>query len=318
MTRLVDDLLDVSRITRGKIELRPERVTLAEVVEAAAEASRPLVHERQQTLTIAVPAEPIYLDIDPARIAQVLSNLLNNAAKFTPEHGQIWVSGELVGAQVELRVRDTGVGLTAEMLPRIFDMFTQVDSSLERSQAGLGLGLTLVQSLVALHGGMVRAQSGGPEQGSEFIVTLPVAGAAAPTRTSPRTDLEKTAPMRNFRILVVDDNKDAADSLAKLLRMVGHELRTAYDGMEALNAAAAFLPDVVILDIGLPKLNGYDVARRLKSERGPSAILIAVTGWGQESDRRRSSEAGFDHHVTKPVKFADLKSLLASLDLPTP
>ena len=310
MTRLVDDLLDVSRITRGKIELRKERVELAAVIDSAVEASRPLIEKRGHELTVEVPPQPIHVAADPTRLAQVLSNLLNNAAKYTDQGGRIWLTAARQGDDALIRVKDTGAGIPAGMLQRIFDMFTQVDHTLERSEGGLGIGLTLVQRLVEMHGGTVEARSDGPGQGSEFIVRLPVALEAelSPTaagQTSP-------APVAR-RILVVDDNRDAADSLGMLLRMIGNEVHTAYDGLEAVGAAATFQPDVIVLDIGLPKLNGYEAARQIRAQQGAGMVLIALTGWGQEEDRLRSKEVGFDHHITKPVEFSTLKKLLAEV-----
>ena len=232
------------------------------------------------------------------------------------EGGHIWLAVERVSGQVLIRVKDTGVGIPAEMLPRIFDMFMQVDHSLERSQGGLGIGLTLVRRLVELHGGTVQALSEGPGKGSEFVIALPVADAAKViVPHAARDDSDKFCSSLALRILVVDDNKDAADGLGKLLRMLGHDVQTAYDGPEALAIAAKFHLDVAILDIGLPKLNGYQVAHRIKENQGKRVILIAVTGWGQENDRRRSKQAGFDHHLTKPIEFADLTKLLASLEI---
>jgi PAS domain S-box-containing protein len=313
MTRLVDDLLDVSRITKGKIELRKERVELAVVVNSAVEASRPLIEKWGHELTVTIPPQPIQLEADPIRMVQVLSNLLNNAAKYMDQGGRIWVIAERQSDHVLIRVKDTGIGIPTETLPRIFDMFTQVDHSLKRSEGGLGIGLTLVQRLVEMHGGTVEARSDGPGKGSEFVVRLAVAvevkgqgpqGAAC--------DREKGAASARRRILVVDDNRDAADSLGMLLLMMGNEVYTAHDGLEAVGAAAAFQPDVVLLDLGLPKLNGYEAARRIREQDGGTDIvLVAVTGLGQEEDRRRSKEAGFDHHMTKPVEFAALQKLLA-------
>jgi signal transduction histidine kinase len=313
MTRLVDDLLEVSRITKGKIELRKERIELAVVVNSAVEASRPLIEKWGHELTVTIPPQPIQLEADPTRMAQVLSNLLNNAAKYMDQGGRIWVIAERQSDHVLIRVKDTGIGIPTEMLPRIFDMFTQVDRSLGRSEGGLGIGLTLVQRLVEMHGGTVEARSDGPGKGSEFVVRLAVAvevkgqgpqGAAC--------DREKGAAPARRRILVVDDNRDAADSLGMLLRMMGNEVHTAHDGLEAVGAAAAFQPDVVLLDLGLPKLNGYEAARRIREQDGGTdMMLVAVTGLGQEEDRRRSKEAGFDHHMTKPVEFAALQKLLA-------
>ncbi len=311
MTRLVDDLLDVSRITRGRIELRQERVELLAIVDSAVEASRPLIDKLGHELTVTLPPEPIPLEADLTRLSQVLLNLINNAAKFMAGPGRIWVTAERESHWVRIRVRDTGIGIPREMLPRIFDLFTQVDRSLERSKGGLGIGLTLVKRLVEMHGGSVEAHSEGLGQGSEFVVRLPVAVAVA--GEGPRGGAAEEAGVASVkrRILVVDDNRDSADSLTLLLSMLGNEVHTAYDGQEAVEAAAAFQPEVVLLDIGLPKLNGYEAARRIREQAGgPHRVLIALTGWGQEEDRRRSKEAGFDHHLTKPVDFDDLKKLL--------
>jgi PAS domain S-box-containing protein len=309
MTRLVDDLLDVSRITRGKIALRKERVELTAVVGSAVESSRPLIEKWGHELTVTLPQEPIYLEADPTRIAQVLLNLLNNAAKYTEQGGRIALTAERDGGAVLLRVKDSGVGIPREMLPHVFEMFTQVDRSLERSQGGLGIGLTLVRNLVQLHGGTVWAHSDGPGKGSEFVVRMSV--ARAPQDRGPQTAGGPAAAPARTRILVVDDNRDSADSLAMLLRLTGHEVHVAHDGLEAVGGAEVFRPDVVLLDIGLPKLNGYEVARRIRRERGDGVVLIALTGWGQEEDRARSKEAGFDHHLTKPVDLDALQELLA-------
>ncbi len=315
MARLVDDLLDVSRITRGKIELRKERVELAAIVRSAVEASRPLIENRGHELTVTVPSQPIHLEADPTRLAQVLLNLLNNAAKYMDRAGRIWLTAERAGDEVVIRVRDTGIGIPAEMLPRIFDLFTQVDRSLERAEGGLGIGLTLVRRLVEMHGGTVEAHSEGPGRGSEFVVRLPIAGPAEdrePQGAAGGGD-EAAAPAAR-RILVVDDNQDAAESLGMLLRALGHEVRTAHDGLEAVRAVPDFRPDVVLLDIGMPKLNGYEAARQIREQPGGAAlVLVALTGWGQEEDRRLSHEAGFDHHMTKPVELADLQKLLAEV-----
>ena len=311
MTRLVDDLLDVSRITKGKIELRKQRVELAAVVNSAVEASRPLIEKWGHGLTVTIPPQPIQIDVDPTRMAQVLSNLLNNAAKYMDQGGRILVIAERQSGHVLIRVKDIGIGIPTETLPRIFDMFMQVDRSLERSEGGLGIGLTLVQRLVEMHGGTVEARSDGPGKGSEFVVRLAVAEVKDQGPQGAACEHEKgAAPGR--RILVVDDNRDVADSLGMLLRMMGNEVHTAHDGLEAVGAAAAFQPDVVLLDLGLPKLNGYEAARRIREQDGGTdMVLVAVTGWGQEEDRRRSKEAGFDHHMTKPVEFAALQELLA-------
>jgi PAS domain S-box-containing protein len=318
LTRLVDDLLDVSRINKGKIELRKERAPLAEVVNGAVEASRPLIEKWGHKLTVALPAEPLFLEADQARLSQVVQNLLNNAAKYTEQGGRIWLTAERQGDQALIRVKDTGIGIPPAMLSRIFDMFTQVDRSLERSQGGLGIGLTLVQRLVELHGGTVKVVSPGPGKGSEFTIRLPIAPEVrGKEMQQPGADGEEEAGSKR-RILVVDDNKDAADSLAMLLRITGNEVHSAYDGLEAVGAVAAFQPDIVLMDIGLPKLNGYDAARRMREQpSGQGAVLIALTGWGQDEDRRRSKEAGFDYHMVKPVDPAELQGLLRELGRPS-
>ncbi|MFP5289133.1 MAG: ATP-binding protein, partial [Thermoanaerobaculia bacterium] len=313
MVRLIDDLLDVSRITRGKIELRKERVDLSEVVRDALETCRPLIEAAGHELKVILPPEPIALDADPTRLAQVFSNLLNNAAKYTPRGGSILLSAEREEDGVLVRVRDTGIGIPADMLPRIFEMFTQVDRSLERTQGGLGIGLSLVRGLVELHGGSVEARSEGLGRGSELLVRLPVHPPARPDRDAPGGSRPAAPPRR--RILVVDDNRDAADSLALLLTLQGSEVRTAYDGLEAVEAAAEFHPDIVLSDLGMPRMNGYDAAQRIR-ERCPGVVLVAMTGWGQEEDKRRSSEAGIDFHLVKPVDLETLEQLLASLEAP--
>ncbi|MEO6447181.1 MAG: ATP-binding protein, partial [Gemmatimonadaceae bacterium] len=314
MTRLVDDLLDVSRISRGKFHLRKEPVALATIVQHALEVSAPLVEQWGQTLTVSLPSEAVYLLADAARLAQVLQNLLNNSVKYTEPGGEIWLTATVAEDVLEIRVRDTGVGIPADMLPRVFEMFTQVDRSLERTQGGLGIGLTLVQQLIHLHDGTVEAQSAGLGSGSEFIVRLPASrtpqGVGA---LGTSEDLNASSAVEKLRILVVDDNADAAESLCMLLELVGHDVSSANDGLGAVHAAEDFLPDVAILDIGLPKLNGYEAARRIRAARGAAVTLIALTGWGQEDDRRRSREAGFDHHLTKPADFGVLQKLLSDI-----
>ena len=319
MPRLVDDLLDVSRITRDKLELRLERVELAGLVRAAVETSRPLLGAGGHRLTVAVPPRPIFVDADPTRLAQALSNLVNNAAKYTPRGGQVTVTLEREEGEAAITVRDTGIGIPEEMLPSIFEMFTQVDRSLERAQGGLGIGLTLAKRLVEMHGGAIAAHSAGPGRGSEFTIRLPIA-AEAP-RALPRHDLqeERVRSGAPLRILVVDDNRDAAATLALLLELTGHDVRTAHDGLEALAMASEFRPDVVLLDIGLPKLNGYEVARRIRRQpRGQGVVLIAITGWGQEEDKRQSQDAGFDQHIVKPVDPGTLLKLLATFEQTAP
>jgi PAS domain S-box-containing protein len=313
MGRLVDDLLDVSRISRGKIELRKERVALASVIGGALEATRPTAEKWGHELTVVLPAEPLEVEGDVVRLGQVVLNLVDNACKYTDRGGRISLRVERDGAQAVIRVRDSGIGIPPEMLGQIFDMFTQVDRSLDRAQGGLGIGLTLVNRLVELHGGSVEAFSEGSGKGSEFVVRLPLAGAAA--RSGENGADEPAAPLsRPRRILVVDDNRDSADSLALLLGMQGHEVRTRYDGLGAVEEAAVFRPHVALLDIGLPGLNGYEAARRIREGvEGKEILLVAITGWGQEEDRLRSEQAGFDRHITKPVALRELNSLLSAL-----
>ena len=321
MARLVDDLLDVSRITRGKIELRRGSIELASAVNHAVEASRPLVESKGIDLSLSLPQEPIYLNADPIRLAQVVGNLLNNASKFTDKGGRIWLTAELASngdqspKEVLIRVRDSGIGIAPNQLGRIFDMFVQLDTSLERSVSGLGIGLTLAKNLVELHGGTMEVHSAGVGQGSEFVVRLPVLAEAPKLPTpEPASNELKAAPPR--RILVVDDNEDSAESLTILLNLAGHKTHTAYDGLEALEAAETFRPDMILLDIGLPKLNGFEVARKIREQPwGQSIVLVALTGWGQDEDRRRSREAGFNHHLTKPVDPRALTNLLAQSSL---
>jgi signal transduction histidine kinase/CheY-like chemotaxis protein len=319
MVRLVDDLLDVSRISRGKTELRKERIGLAKVVEQAIETCGPLLDASGHELTVRLPPDPILLDADATRLTQAICNLLNNAGKFTSRGGRILLAVERQDAQAVIRVRDTGLGIAPDQLSRIFDLFAQVDTSLERTRSGLGIGLTLVKNIVEMHGGTVQAHSDGIGQGSEFVVRVPVpAEASEPAlpQPSPREPAVHT-PAR--RILVVDDNHDSAASLAMLLKLAGNETRTAHDGLQAVEAAAAFKPEVILLDIGLPKLNGYDAARRIRERSGSNGtVLVALTGWGQDRDRQMSKEAGFDAHLVKPVDLAALKQLLASLPEPQP
>jgi PAS domain S-box-containing protein len=312
MSRLVDDLLDVSRITRGKVELRKERVELDKVLSSAIEANRPLIEKWGHTLSVKLPPETILLDADPTRLAQVFLNLLNNAAKYTDRGGHLALVAERQGSEVLVRVRDDGIGIPAEMLPRVFDLFAQADRALDRDETGLGIGLTLVQRLLEMHGGTVEAHSEGEGKGSEFTVRLPVAAQRVDELGAGANASADPASRAGHRVLVVDDNRDAADSLGMLLRMMGNEVRTVYDGLEAVAAAQAFRPDVVLLDLGLPKMDGYEVARRIRDdERGKHVLIVALTGWGQEEDRRRSKGAGFDHHMTKPIDFDDLGKLLS-------
>ena len=315
LVRLVDDLLDISRITRGKIALDKKPVDLATVFMQAIETARPALDAQGHELAISLQALPLRLEGDVLRLAQVIANLLNNAAKYTQRAGQIWLTGELEGNQVVVRVRDTGMGIAQELLPRIFDLFVQGDRSLERSQGGLGIGLTLVHKLVQMHGGTVAAHSDGPGKGSEFVVRLPALLPTPPQETRGGEEHPFVAAVSR-RVLVVDDNVAAADMLAALLRLWCHEVRLAYNGPDALAAAADYQPDLVLLDIGLPLMSGYEEARRLRGQlRLDHTTLVAVTGYGQQEDRRRSQEAGFDCHLTKPVDADSLQGLLAS---PTP
>ena len=312
MVRLVDDLLDVSRINRGKIELRKDQVELASVVHHAVEACRPAMESATHDLSITLPTQPVYLNADPARLAQVVGNLLNNACKFTDEGGRIWLTVEREGKQAVIRVRDNGIGIAADQLPRIFDMFMQVDTSLERSVSGLGIGLTLAKNLVEMHDGTLEVHSAGAGQGSEFVVRLPIMVETPKPPPEPTVREPTTTTAR--RILVVDDNRASADSLARLLHLTGNETHTAYDGLKAVEAAAMLRPDVVLLDIGLPKLNGYEAARKIREEPwGKKMVLVALTGWGQDEDRQKSREAGFNGHMVKPIDHAELMKLLASL-----
>jgi PAS domain S-box-containing protein len=310
LSRLVDDLLDVSRITSGKIELRKERVDLADAVRIALESSRPVIERGGHELTVRVTPEPVWLDADLARLAQVLSNLLNNAAKYTRPGGHIWVTAERRDGEALVSVRDNGLGIEPAMLARIFDMFTQAGSAGAHSQGGLGIGLTLVRRLVELHGGRVEARSEGIGRGSEFVVHLPVASAGSAADARREEAVAAAAIPASRRILVVDDHRDAADSLCMLLKSRGHDVRVAYDGIEAVGAAVTFHPDVVLLDIGLPKLSGHEAARRIRDARGDDVTLVAVTGWGQEEDRRRAREAGFDHHLVKPVDLQAITRII--------
>ncbi|HET9225395.1 MAG TPA: ATP-binding protein, partial [Thermoanaerobaculia bacterium] len=301
MVRLIDDLLDVGRISQGKLELKRERVDLSSIVSQAVEACRPLAEYAGHQIRIDLPAEPIHLDADPVRLAQVFGNILNNSCKYTDPGGEIRLTAERQDGEVVVTVRDNGIGIPADELSGIFEIFKQVDRAMERSQGGLGIGLTLARRLVEMHGGTVRAHSEGPGRGSELVVRLP---ALAEPPKEPAREPDVLPATAGRRILVVDDNRDAAETLTMLLEMAGHEVRTAYDGLEALDAAAEHRPEVVLMDIGMPRLNGYEAAGRLREQEwGKSVFLVAITGWGQEDDRRRTSEAGFDAHLVKPIEY---------------
>lgn len=315
MVRLVNDLLEVSRITRGKIELQRERLDLAKVVQIAIETSGPLIEEGRHELTVATPPQPVMVEGDGIRLTQVMTNLLNNASKFTPDGGHIWLTVERQEREAVIRVRDNGLGISADMLPRVFELFAQAHSVLKRAQSGLGIGLALVERLVQMHGGSVEAHSDGPGKGAEFIVHLPLASPANERMSKPG-DAEIAACFSRCRILVVDDNVDAADTLADLLSGCGHDVHTAYDGAAGIEQAIAFGPEVILLDLGMPEMDGYETAQKVQQLLGREGLkpkLVALTGWGQEEHRRRTREAGFDAHLVKPVDCAVLQEVLASV-----
>jgi signal transduction histidine kinase/ActR/RegA family two-component response regulator len=314
LVRLVDDLVDVSRVSRGTITLKAAPLDLADVVRHAVSTSRALASARRQTLTVSLPPEPVHVEGDATRLSQVAHNLLSNAVKYTDPGGRIHVTLERAGAvaapEAVLRVRDSGVGLDAAALGSVFDVFFQAGRDLDRSQGGMGVGLSLVKSLVELHGGSVEAHSRGPGHGSEFVVRLPsLPEAPPPSRPQPPTAPREAA--RSLRILVVDDNVDAAETLAMLLELEGHEAQIAYDGREAVDVALAERPDVVLLDIGLPRMNGYEACKAMRAGGLTNTLIVATTGYGQEEDRRRSREAGFDSHQVKPVLLSTIQLLLS-------
>jgi PAS domain S-box-containing protein len=318
LARIVDELLEVSRITTGRIQLQKERITFSVVVENAVATVRSLIDQRKHELTVSLPTQAIWLQADAARLEQVVVNLLTNAAKYTDAGGHIWLTLQPEDEEAVLRVRDTGVGIAPEVLPRIFDLFTQAERSLDRSQGGLGIGLALVQRLVEMHGGTATASSA-LGQGSEFVVRLPVVPPPQPEPSLPPTEKAKpTGP--SLRVLVVDDNVDTVTTLAMLVQESGHDVRTAFDGSAVLEAALDYRPNVVLLDIGLPGLNGFEVAKRLRQQPTlKNIVLVAMTGYGQESDRKRSKEAGFDHHLVKPGDFGKVLQILATVaELPSP
>ena len=314
LRRLVDDLLDVSRVTQGKIALRKERLFLATVVERAVEATRTRIDERGHTLAVALPSE-IKVDADAGRLEQVLVNLIINAAKYTPPGGRIEVIAEALGEEIVLRVRDNGIGISAETLPHVFDLFAQADNSLDRAQGGLGIGLALVRRLVELHGGHVEARSAGCGQGAEFLVRLPVPRGPEPRRAD-ADEVSAAEPQAapRARVLLVEDNADVADALAMLLELLGHRVEVAHDGIAALEAMHRTRPDLMLVDIGLPGLDGFEVARRVRAAQGDSSmLLVALTGYGRDEDRERTRAAGFDYHLTKPVEVDEVEGLVARL-----
>jgi PAS domain S-box-containing protein len=311
MVLLVDDLLDVSRITLRKVQLRRERVALASVVASALESAHSQVESGGHEVSIALPSEPVYVDGDATRLAQVFANLLTNAAKYSERAGHIWLSAWRTSDEVVVSVRDTGIGIAPEDLPHVFTMFFQVAPALERSQGGLGIGLSLVRGLVEMHGGRVEARSGGTGKGSEFVVRLPIVDGPGQLTVAAEHGPDESAGASPTRILVVDDNRDSVETMAMLLSLKGHQVRTAHDGVEAVQEAAVFRPHLVLLDIGMPRMNGYETAREIRQyDWGRAVRLVAMTGWGQDEDKQRAREAGFDHHLTKPVDLAELEELL--------
>ena len=310
MTHLVDDLMEASRISQGRLKLRIQQIDICSVLQQAVEASQPLMQELKHRLTIIKPDTSIIIDADPTRIIQIISNLLTNAAKYTPEGGTIRLNIFQDKGEVVLSVRDSGIGIPPDQLSNVFTMFSQLRPAIERSQGGLGIGLSLVRGLVELHGGTIRANSEGDGKGSEFTVRLPISNATVRETAGP-AEKSVSPSVTSKRILVVDDNVDAADSLALLLEMSGHTTRSVHTGSEAAIAAEEFLPDIVLLDIGLPDINGYEVARRIRQQScGRTMFLIAATGWGQDKDKALAEAAGFDSHLTKPVDYQELTLLL--------
>jgi PAS domain S-box-containing protein len=313
MSRLLDDLLDVSRITRGTLELKRTRVELTSVIGAAIETARPMLDEKHHTLVLDLPTQPLQLEADVVRLAQVFSNLLINAAKYTDPGGRIQLRAARQEADVIVSVSDNGIGIPADMLPRVFNMFFQSHAALARAEGGLGVGLSLVRGLVRLHGGSVEARSDGPGRGSEFTVRLPL-GIARQEPADAQAEAEALSPDAGLKILVVDDNRDAADTCAMLLEASGHHVQTAYTGRQALELARVFRPHAMLLDIGLPDMDGYRLAQQVRATPwGRAAVLVAVTGWGQEQDRQRAVAAGFDQHLVKPISADTVEALLQSL-----
>jgi PAS domain S-box-containing protein len=310
MSRLLDDLLDIARVRHNSLVLKKRRLELASVIGAAVEAARPVLEAKRHEFTTELPTQPVELDADPVRLAQVFSNLLINAAKYTDPGGRIELRASREHGNVVVCIKDNGIGIAPGMIPNLFTLFSQANSALERSEGGLGIGLALVRGLTALHGGSVEARSEGIGRGSEFVVRLPLATSASTTAPAAAANDESLdgAPLR---VLIADDNRDGADSCATLLELFGHKVRTAYNGAQAFDIAAQFRPDVALLDIGMPELNGYELATKIRAEPwGRSAVLVAVTGWGQEQDRQRAIDAGFDYHLVKPLAPAELKALL--------
>jgi signal transduction histidine kinase len=315
MVRLVDDLLDMSRVSQGKITLRKSRIQMAEVVRTAVEGSRPTIDAARHTLTLDVPAEAIWLEADLTRLAQVVGNLLNNAAKYTPQFGRIGLAVRAEGNTAVIEVADNGVGIPAEMQARVFQLFAQVDKHLEHAQGGLGIGLALATQLVALHGGTIAVKSAGAGKGSTFTVRLPLAAVAAnPKAAASPGVVAAVGRRRRLKVLVVEDNVDVAEAMGWLLKALGHDYRVIHDGREALDTARDYQPDAILLDVGLPVMDGYAVCRALRAEAEFKDLpIIAQTGWGQNRDKASATEAGFSHHLTKPVSRKDLEQTLAGI-----
>ena len=314
LKRLMDDLLDVGRISQDKLILRKERIDLNELLQAVAEGIRPRLEQQGLELSVSLGSEPLMMDADTTRLSQVFLNLLDNALKYTARGGHVALQVEQAGGEVIASVKDSGIGITPENLSTIFELFFQEDRSLERGNGGLGIGLSLVRRLVELHGGTIEARSEGVGRGSEFVVRLPLAAADSSSATAPAARAAEVAALR--RILVADDNQDSAESMARVLRLMGHEVETAHDGIAAVEAAERCRPDLVLLDLGMPRMNGYDACRRIREmDWGRSMLVIAQTGWGQDEDYSRTKEAGFDGHLTKPTDFDTLEKLLSSLPI---
>ena len=313
MTRLIDDLLDIARIASGKLLVRKQRIALERAIDMALETSRPHITAAGHRLSVLLPSERVTVEADPTRLAQVFSNLLNNAARYTEGEGEITLSAAAEGNEVVVSVQDNGIGFPPEAAGRLFEPFSQLTTSNERSHGGLGIGLSLVHGIVGLHGGRVEARSAGAGQGSEFIVRLPRPALHSEEAASAAEEPRETMPASGVKVLVADDNRDAADSLQRILSLYGYEVQVAYDGTAAMKLDQAFRPRVAVLDIGMPGANGFEVARSIRQQRGAEVKLIALTGWGQDGDRRRAMEAGFDYHLTKPVDPGALNDLLVEV-----
>jgi signal transduction histidine kinase len=312
MVRLIDDLLDVSRVRQGKIELRKARIQAADVIQLALESSQSLIDSAGHSLTLAVPPEPIWLDADMTRVAQVIGNLLNNAAKYTPEGGRIDLSLRTDGEGAVFAISDNGLGIPADMQSKVFQLFAQVGDHADRARGGLGIGLALVKQLVEMHDGSVSAESAGPGQGSVFTVRIPLAASDAETQREAKEPVAEPAQPQPLKVLVVDDNVELAQTVGWMLEEIGHEYHLVHDGRQALQAAREFRPDAILLDIGLPEMDGYAVCRAFRQDDSfKDALIIAQTGWGQQRDKALASEAGFDHHLVKPVAYKDLERVLA-------